>query len=76
MMAFGRRSEAWSRWGKWLHMYGQAHGVKEGLNFYLPPDLKIKVEKAAPAAKISLRQLAEMQGHRFEGQYGGERPIN
>jgi hypothetical protein len=69
-MARGRRREEWSYRSLWLSMYSAAHGVERTPDYYLPDDLKNKQEKRVPAQKISLRQLAAAQGHRFEDDNG------
>jgi len=66
----GGRRRAWSHWGLWFSIYGAAHGVERAPNFYLPLDLKFKQEKAEPMPKISLRQLAAVQGHHFGSDNG------
>jgi len=66
MMGRARRRLESNYWSTFLAMYSSVHGVERTRNFFLPDDLKDKIEKSAPVAKISLRQLAAAQGHRFE----------
>jgi len=69
-MGYGRRQEEWIRWAKWFSIYSEAHGVKKNPNSFLPPDLKVKEAKPEMPPKMTIRQLAAMQGHPIGGDNG------